>query len=217
MSTQPIAIQDKPGQSASAAPDPLHTDHPLHADRASAMNAKTHGLTAALDEGTLVPQPDRPAYAALLEDLRQHLTPQSPFENLLVERLALLVWKLRLHAQAEARLLDQINHRAKRKVERANRAALKDHREHLAQNRRYRIEEEVPDPVAKPLPDDQPAAHLLATLARTTGKDAHALELLKRYETATQRAFPPTRRHLTAPPPPLPRRVKLRNELAPRP
>src|SRR5688572_14542395 len=114
-----------------------------------AQNAKTHGLTAALDQHSLVPQPDRPAYAALPADLRQHL---APFEDLLVERLALLAWKLRLHAQAEAHLLDQINHRAKRKVERANRTALKDHQQHLAHNKRYRIKEQVPDPETKPLP-----------------------------------------------------------------
>jgi hypothetical protein len=152
-------------------------------------NAQTHGLTARLDPDTLIPQPDRPAYAALLDDLRRHLDPTSPLQDLLVERLALLAFKLRLHAQAEARLLDQANLRARRKIERENRAVQRDYEQHLRYNQHYNKKATVPEPTLKPLPQDQPAAHLLAQFARSSGKEAHALELLRRYETATQRAF----------------------------
>jgi hypothetical protein len=166
----------------------------------SSQNAATHNLSSTSNQSphTLVPEPDRQDYAAFAQDLRQNLNPTSPLEELLVERIALLGYKLRLHAQAEARLLDQANHRARKRVERANRREINNHRRHLAYNQRHDIHDDPPkDPaVIKPLPDPQPAAHLLARFAQTANSHsariaagAHSLETLKRYESATERAF----------------------------
>src|SRR5687767_943805 len=65
---------------------------------AASLNAHTHGLRSRLDEGTVVPLADREHYTAFLQDLRDHLDPRSPLDHLLVERIALLGWKLRRHA-----------------------------------------------------------------------------------------------------------------------
>src|ERR1051325_9429588 len=53
----------------------------------SSQPALPHGLRARLDPGPLVPQNEQP-------DFRDALCPQSPLEDLLVERIALLGWKL---------------------------------------------------------------------------------------------------------------------------
>src|SRR5688572_5691690 len=84
----------------------------------SAQNATTHNLSSTnLNPDTLVPEPDRQDYIAFAHDLRQNLEPQAPLAELLVQRIALLGYKLRLHAQAEARRLDQASARARNKVE----------------------------------------------------------------------------------------------------
>jgi hypothetical protein len=154
----------------------------------SAQNALIHGLRARLDPTQLVPQPEQAEYAAFHEDLSQNLDPQSPLEHLLVERIALLGWKLRRHAQAEAHLMDNVNQRDRDKVEAANRAAQEKHDQQLAYNQRYRIKTPPPPPNLQPLPDPQPAAQLLTRFAQTLIAD-NPLNTLQRYESATERAF----------------------------
>src|SRR5258706_11205683 len=95
-------------------PDPVTASKRLLANRAnaqlstgprtpagkarSAQNALLHGLRARLDPAPLVPEPERPDYAHFLQDLCDNLDPQSPLEDLLVQRISLLGWKLPPHA-----------------------------------------------------------------------------------------------------------------------
>jgi hypothetical protein len=153
-----------------------------------AINAQTHGLRSQLSPQSLVPQTDHDAYAAFAQDLREHLDPQSPLEEMLLERITLLGYKLRRHAQAEARLLDQANRRARENVERANRHARQKYEDQLAHHQRYNKKDPPPPPTFEPIPEPEPAAHLLARFAQNPA-DARPLELLSRYETATERAF----------------------------
>ncbi|HEY7117995.1 MAG TPA: hypothetical protein VH475_15515, partial [Tepidisphaeraceae bacterium] len=140
----------------------------------SALNALTHGLRARLDRATLVPATERDEFALFLEDFRRHLDPQSPLEDLLVERIALLGWKLRRHAQAEARLFDAPYDEA-----------LAKHEQQLEHNRRYRVRDQPP-----PAPAPRAAGDLLAQFVRTAAENnVDVIGTLLRYDTTTQRAF----------------------------
>jgi hypothetical protein len=154
----------------------------------SAQNAFRHGLRARLDPAALVPATEQSDYADFLADIRDHLDPQSALEDLLVERIALLGWKLRRHAQAEAHLLNLANQRELDKIEAINCAAQQQHDQQLAHNQRYRIKTPPPPPNLQPLPSPEPAAHLLARFSHSE-PSANPLATLQRYESATERAF----------------------------
>jgi hypothetical protein len=154
----------------------------------SAQNAFRHGLRARLDPAALVPATEQSDYADFLADIRDHLDPQSSLDDLLVERIALLGWKLRRHAQAEAHLLDLANQRELDRVQALNRAAQEQHDQQLAHNQRYRIKTPLPPPSLQPLPSPEPAARLLARFSHSE-PSANPLATLQRYESATERAF----------------------------
>jgi len=154
----------------------------------SAQNAFRHGLRARLDPAALVPATEQSDYADFLRDIRDQLDPQSALEDLLVERIALLGWKLRRHAQAEAHLLDLANQRELDRIQALNRAAQEQHDHQLAHNQRYRIKTPLPPPNLQPLPSPEPAAHLLARFSHSD-PSANPLATLQRYESATERAF----------------------------
>jgi hypothetical protein len=165
----PITNPNDPSKSLLAnRANALHSTGPRTPDgkTRSARNALRHGLRATLDPALLVAETEQSDYTDFLLDLRDHLDPQSPLEDLLVERISLLGWKLRRHAQAEAHLLDLTNQHDRNAVESANRAAQARHDEQLAYNRRYRIKTSPPPPNLQPLPNPSPAAHLLARFAR---------------------------------------------------
>ena len=75
--------------------------------RRSSLNAQTHGLRARLSTDALVCQHEREDFQLLADALHEELNPQSPLQHLLAERLALLAWKMRRTAAAEAALLDK--------------------------------------------------------------------------------------------------------------
>jgi len=154
----------------------------------SAQNAFRHGLRARLDPAALVPATEQCDYADFLQDIRDQLDPQSALEDLLVERIALLGWKLRRHAQAEAHLLNLANQRDLDHIQATNRAAQQQHDQQLAHNQRYRIKTPLPPPNLQPLPSPEPAAHLLARFSHSEPA-ANPLATLQRYESATERAF----------------------------
>jgi hypothetical protein len=152
----------------------------------SAANALIHGLRARLDPAALVANTERHDYTDFLDHLRQTLDPLNPLEDLLVERIALLAWKLRRNAMAQAHLLDLTNQRERQKIELQNKAALDKHHEQLDWHKRYRTRESPPPPILQPIPDSTPAAHLITRFAESGGAP---LDTLLRYETATERAF----------------------------
>src|SRR4051812_9188058 len=62
----------------------------------SAQNARTHGLTATLPP-TAVPVPDptaQLAFTTLKQELTEEHRPTTPTQSVLVEELALVIWKL---------------------------------------------------------------------------------------------------------------------------
>ena len=152
----------------------------------SAQNALIHGLRARLDPAALVAATERDDYTCFLDHVRQALDPLNPLEDLLVERIALLAWKLRRNAQAQAHLLDLTNQRNRDKIELLNKTALDKHQEQLDWHKRYRTRETPPSPILQPIPDSTPAAHIITHFAESGGAP---LDTLLRYETATERAF----------------------------
>jgi hypothetical protein len=68
----------------------------------SASNALTHGLTAAR---ILIPGESADAFAALSRALHDELAPQGALEELLVERITGMLWRLRRVPQFEAGLM----------------------------------------------------------------------------------------------------------------
>ena len=75
--------------------------------RKSSRNAQTHGLRARLSQQTLVCEHEREDFQLLADALHEELNPQTPLQQLLAERLALLAWKMRRTAAAEAALLNK--------------------------------------------------------------------------------------------------------------
>jgi hypothetical protein len=74
----------------------------------SAQNARTHGLTSATPP-TQHPVPDPTAnlaYTALLQELTEEHRPTTPTQKILVDELALIVWKLQYLPRIEHRLLN---------------------------------------------------------------------------------------------------------------
>lgn len=71
----------------------------------SAMNARSHGLRSSA-AGALLPGESKKAWEQLHCDLRQDLQPHGEVEELLVDRVAAAVWKLRRAAQFEAGVLE---------------------------------------------------------------------------------------------------------------
>src|SRR3954462_12406257 len=62
----------------------------------SAQNARTHGLTSSLPP-TAVPVPDptaQLAFTTLTQELKEEHRPTTPTQTVLVEELALIIWKL---------------------------------------------------------------------------------------------------------------------------
>jgi hypothetical protein len=74
----------------------------------SAQNAKTHGLSSALPP-TEVPVPDptaQLAYTTLQQELKEEHRPTTPTQTVLVEELALVIWKLQYLPRVEHRLFN---------------------------------------------------------------------------------------------------------------
>src|SRR3954468_1206765 len=74
----------------------------------SAQNARTHGLTATLPP-TAVPVPDPTAqltFTTLSQELKEEHRPTTPTQTVLVEELALVIWKLQYLPRVEHRLLN---------------------------------------------------------------------------------------------------------------
>ena len=148
--------------------------------RKFSLNAQTHGLRSRLSTDALVCEHEREDFQLLADSLREELDPQSPLQHLLAERLALLAWKMRRTAAAEAALLD----------------------DPLAYRREYqhkdneRARRRNPDsPRIKPLPT---AADLIAEHARAPAKNNPWLTL-HRYDQATQREFHKTLKQYQTP------------------
>ena len=138
--------------------------------RKSSLNAQTHGLRARLSTDALVCQHEREDFQALADALHEELNPQTPLQHLLAERLALLAWKMRRTAAAEAALLDQT-------------AAFRRNYEQKENDRAARR-----NPGA-PLPNTlTTAAHVQAEQAAHNPRQ-NAWLTLHRYDQATQREF----------------------------
>ena len=71
----------------------------------SALNARKHGLRA-IGAGVLLPSESRDAWEQLHSDLRDDLKPEGELEELLVDRVAAAVWKLRRAAFFETGVLE---------------------------------------------------------------------------------------------------------------
>src|SRR3954469_191332 len=74
----------------------------------SAQNARTHGLTSTLPP-TQVPVPDPTAqlnFTILTQELKEEHRPTTPTQTVLVEELALIIWKLQYLPRVEHRLLN---------------------------------------------------------------------------------------------------------------
>ena len=134
----------------------------------ASLNATTHALRARLTPSALVPPSEQEDFTILQDALRQQLKPQTPMHELLFQRLALLAWKLRRHAAAEAAFYHLTHQQAREDAQARNAKLLQKHEEELA--------------------------HTLALLLHA--QDPHnpktPLDTLHRYESATQRAFDKT-------------------------
>src|SRR5688572_18721846 len=138
--------------------------------RKSSLNAQTHGLRSRLSQETLVCQHEREDFQLLADSLHEELDPQSPLQHLLAERLALLAWKMRRTAAAEAALLDH---------------TLSYRREHQHKDNERARRRNPDSPKIKPLPT---AADFIAEHARSAQRHNPWLTL-HRYDQATQREF----------------------------
>jgi len=138
--------------------------------RKSSLNAQTHALRSRLSTDALVCQHEREDFQALSQALREELNPQTPLQHLLAERLALLAWKMRRTAAAEAALLDD---------------TLTWRRQNQQQDNDRARRRNTESPKIKPLPT---AADLVAQHARSPARQNPWLTL-HRYDQATQREF----------------------------
>jgi hypothetical protein len=138
--------------------------------RTSSLNALTHGLRARLSTDTLVCEHEREDFQTLSEALHEELNPQTPLQHLLAERLALLAWKLRRTAAAEAALLDKT-------------VALRRDYEQKENDRAARRNPHAPLPNTLTT-----AAHVQAEQAAHNPRQ-NAWLTLHRYDQATQREF----------------------------
>ena len=74
----------------------------------SAQNARTHGLTSTLPP-TQVPVPDPTAqlsFTTLTQELKEEHRPTTPTQTVLIEELALVIWKLQYLPRVEHRLFN---------------------------------------------------------------------------------------------------------------
>jgi hypothetical protein len=151
----------------------------------SALNALAHGLRSRLSTATLVAQDEREDFTALAQALQEELNPRTPLQHLLAERIALLTWKLRRAAAAEAKLLDDLTQPRRHNAQEQNDDATRRHQRAL-RRAAYDPAHPAPDaPNPQPLPT---AAQTLADLAsKPTTNNQNPWLTLHRYEQATQR------------------------------
>jgi hypothetical protein len=150
----------------------------------SALNALTHGLRSRLSTQTLVPQDEQENFQTLSTALEQELCPETPLQQLLFDRIALLFWKLRRTAAAEANLLDNHNAFPRINADKENARTQKRHAQLLARHQSDPGNHPQPnEPTLRPLPT---AAEALAHYAKSHPKDNPWLTL-HRYDQATQR------------------------------
>lgn len=155
------------------------------------LNALRHGL---LSEEILLPGEDEEALRELAERLRAELQPVGELENLLVDRITSLLWRLRRLGRVEAGIFAheffaELADRAEREA-RAQESTLSDlmafadttigdeskHREALQRAQEMRVKQDAEN----------------TALGRTFARDAdsaNAFSKLSRYETAIERGL----------------------------
>jgi hypothetical protein len=155
----------------------------------SALNALTHGLRARLTAQTLVAQDEREDFDLLAQALHEELNPRTPLQHLLAERIALLAWKLRRAAAAEASLIDNLAAPRRHGAQERNQDALRRH-DRAVKRAAAACDPHHPAPQPPNLEPLPTAAQTLADLAsRPTTKNHNPWLTLHRYEQAAQREF----------------------------
>ena len=150
----------------------------------SALNALTHGLRARLSPDTLVPDHERQDFTALVTALHEELLPQTPLQQLLADRIALLLWKQRRTAAAEARLLDDLTQTRRNNAQEENTRTRRRYAHALSRHHADPDKHPAPnEPTLLPLPT---AAQAQAQLAQAPSRHNPWLTL-HRYDQATQR------------------------------
>jgi hypothetical protein len=150
----------------------------------SSLNALTHGLRSRITPQTLVAQHEQEDFTALTQSLHAELNPQTPLQHLLADRIALLLWKQRRTAAAEAKLLDDLTSTRRQNAEEENTRAQRRYDQALSRHHADPDKHPAPsEPKLLPLPT---AADAMAQLAQSPPRHNPWLTL-HRYDQATQR------------------------------
>ena len=155
----------------------------------SSLNALKHGL---LSQETLLPGEDEALLTSLSERLRAELRPEGELEDLLVDRITSVVWRLRRLGSIEAGVLSW--RLGKIMADRANKKAKTYERDHLYDDDHPIITDEQKHEAAKARVREARARQKEAT--PTLGlafiedsQNSDAFSKLARYEAMLERSF----------------------------
>jgi len=152
----------------------------------AAMNALKHGLTAS---APTLQHEDPQTYATLEQSLLADLSPQTPLELILANRIVLLTHKLTRAAQADTHLLDSINATRTENAKRTHEQAMA-HYEHTLATRHFRDPKPIEPTLTLPQPLDAPT--ILARFFANQSDQTNPIVRLQRYETTIERSLAKT-------------------------
>ena len=147
----------------------------------SSRNALTHGLTA--ESSPVLPNEDPQIYSLFHQQMQDDLHPRTAVEELLVERITSLLWRLRRLPSTEAELLKLDHEQQNKAIDKRNQTALFHYK-----NMPYRDRQAEPPPTPEPEELFTPSRILSRFF---TSKDDKTNPLLKlhRYECSLERSL----------------------------